>query len=302
MVAWAVLRGDQTAGRCRCPVAVLVIPTPRRVSILRRHADLLVSGVCRSVLPVAARFAPVVSWSHGYRVQPRGEAGQEARRSPAQVRRDCAPPPGGFGGLGTHRWVGQEEVAVSSVNRQRCWLRWARLWRPPLRSTSRGAGIGVSWWVAWATRATRARRSCSASRPRSSWQALAIMSENVGTVTSSSRPHGSWRNGPAPWREGPLGLAGPAEGPHATGGPAGPSAAGCGRVSSLLLPSGPSIVLGGWSSASRPFLILATSRERGYGRRRRPPSARRPTLGPQIRARPSLGTRTGILASCHTRS
>src|SRR6266540_5820959 len=82
-------------------------PTPRRVSILRRHADLLVSGVCRSVLPVAARFAPVVSWSHGYRVQPRGEAGQEARRSPAQVRRDCAPPPGWFGGFGTHRWVGQ---------------------------------------------------------------------------------------------------------------------------------------------------------------------------------------------------
>src|SRR5215218_7844891 len=44
--------------------------------------------------------------------------------------------------------------------------------------------------------------------------AVAITSDSVGAITSLSPPHGDERNGQVPWREGHLGLAGRAEGPH----------------------------------------------------------------------------------------
>lgn len=59
-----------------------------------------------------------------------------------------------------------------------------------------------------------------------------------GTITSSSPPRGERRNGRVPWPERHPRLAGRAEGPRASGGPAGPWAAGCGCVSSLLLTVG----------------------------------------------------------------
>jgi hypothetical protein len=63
-------------------------------------------------------------------------------------------------------------------------------------------------------RARRARRAWSASRRNSSWRALATPSQ-AGGITSSSPPGGDGRNGRALWLEGPLGLAGQGERPHA---------------------------------------------------------------------------------------
>jgi len=54
----------------------------------------------------------------------------------------------------------------------------------------------------------------------------------AGAITCSSPP-GGWRNSRAPWREGRLGLAGRAQGPHARGAVAGPWAGGRGYASSV---------------------------------------------------------------------
>src|SRR6266704_5898123 len=177
-----------------------------------------------SVLLVVSRFALLVSWPRGYRVQPRGEAGQEARRSPAQVRRDCAPPPGGFGGSGRTGELGMAEVAVSSIDWQRCWLRWARSWRPPCHVLMGVGGTAQCLGTKdlWFSRVERKDRTPRVVRP-------------------DLRPLDADTFHPFP-------------------------------------PSGPSIVLGGWSSASRPFLILATPGNDGTvgsaGRHRHPPLSR----------------------------
>jgi hypothetical protein len=60
-----------------------------------------------------------------------------------------------------------------------------------------------------------------------------IASHGVGTITSWSSPDRDRRHGRPPWRAGCLGLAGRAEGPHARGAPAAPSAAGCGCAASV---------------------------------------------------------------------